>query len=270
MLGNIIRYSHVQQWRSEDTHVLHFKGIILKNQTKEFVDRVKGIDIITESHFRLEDDRTHYNEIRFNVRVHKDFSIVFVDRLIQEIVDRLNNLFLYYYNGEKRPKIKPSTPNEDYLDALKYQMKPYSKMISGVREKVKESDDKMKYLIDLEKIVFNEKLGRTTLVFKNGFGRIFASKAQLTKGDKYNEKIGFLIALTKRYYAQDTIDNAYNRYGKYQTQLIVHLETLLAKTLVSFTNLSLYQIHKLFDSLDKNQIVFGDGDYKKTVLIERK
>lgn len=151
-----------------------------------------------------------------------------------------------------------SVSHNDYLNVLQYALQPTTK-----------GKNNMRYLINLDKIVFNEEKGRTTLVFKDAYGNIKTSTANLQKGDKWNTKLGFLVAYMNYFY-EDWVGMTYGRYGRYTTQLIVHLETLVAQKLVSTSNLSRYQIYKLFDNLDKEEIVFGDGDKRKVIEIERK
>lgn len=153
---------------------------------------------------------------------------------------------------------KDSVSHNDYLNVLEYALQPTTK-----------GKNNMRYLINLDKIVFNEEKGRTTLVFKDAYGNIKTSTANLQKGDKWNTKLGFLVAYMNYFY-EDWVGMTYGRYGRYTTQLIVHLETLVAQKLVSTSNLSRYQIYKLFDNLDKEEIVFGDGDKRKVIEIERK
>lgn len=118
------------------------------------------------------------------------------------------------------------------------------------------------------KVVFNEKLKRTTLVFRNPNEQFDVVRSEAK--DEYNEYLGFLVAMVKYLYKEQAkrhIDYGYKRYNKFKNNIQNYLEQLIRQDI----KLSDYQLEKLFDNITKkDQLKFNiDGNIHE-IEIERK
>ena len=118
------------------------------------------------------------------------------------------------------------------------------------------------------KVVFNEKLKRTTLVFRNPNEQFDVVRSEAK--DEYNEYLGFLVAMVKYLYKEQAkrhINYGYKRYNKFKNNIQNYLEQLIRQDI----KLSDYQLEKLFDNITKkDKLKFNiDGNIHE-IEIERK
>ncbi len=131
------------------------------------------------------------------------------------------------------------------------------------------------------KIVFDEKSGRTTLLFGNenydpkSKDKGKKNKYNVVRADakgKFNEKVGFLIGMIKyllpKQLTKNVIDLGYERYNKFKNNLTNYFETILR---TSLDGISTTQLNKLFDNIDKkDELIFDFEDGRHIIEIERK
>ncbi len=192
----------------------------------------------------------------------------------------LEGNFYIWHEDWLEPAYKLSIPKEQ-IDALfnekvlvhssfydKCWEDHYRKYILGHREVDVKVANELYYDYLPTKVVFNEKLKRTTLIFGNPNKPFEVVRSEAK--DEYNEKTGFLIAMVKYLYKEQAkrhIDYGYKRYNKFKNNIQNYLEQLIRQDI----KLSDYQLEKLFDNITKkDKLKFNiDGNIHE-IEIERK